>query len=236
MGARLVVTNQLGLDDAQLGQVDRVILYARPVIERQRPALRDRAVFAYLPADGDFEAARRAATQRDSVFTGGGADRDFHSLIEAMRGLDAQLEIVTFSPETLRYDVELPENCSVHWRIPLPAFLERMAGGLFVVVPLRDPESSFGQTTDRPGARARQGGRGHPQPECSRLRARTGRRDSSSKRATSSGTVTPSRGWRAMKSFAARSRRTPARRQSSLTYPVFGATLEALCEALVRTV
>ncbi len=146
-GAKLVVTNQLHLSDAQLEQVERVILYARPVIEAAPPALRERAVFAPLPPDGDFEAARRDAVQTDAVFTGGGADRDFAAVIEALRGTGIPLEIVTFSPETLSYDGELPEEVTVHWRMPLPAFLARLAGARFVVVPLRDPNSPHGQTT-----------------------------------------------------------------------------------------
>jgi hypothetical protein len=146
-GAKLVVTNQLHLSDRQLEQVDRVILYARPVIEAARPLLRDRAVFAPLPADGDFEAARRDAVESGAVFTGGGADRDFASVIEAVRGTGVALEIVTFSPETLGYAGDLPEECTVHWRMPLPEFLTRMAGARFVVVPLRDPDSPHGQTT-----------------------------------------------------------------------------------------
>jgi glycosyltransferase involved in cell wall biosynthesis len=143
-GAKLVVTNQLELDDGQLAQVDRVILYARPLIAAGRPALRERAVFAYLPADGDFEAARRAASEGGYVFTGGGADRDFASVIEAVGGTEIPLEIVAFSTEALG---PVPANCVVRGRMPLPGFLEHMAGARFVVVPLRDPSSPHGQTT-----------------------------------------------------------------------------------------
>jgi hypothetical protein len=146
-GARLVVTNQLHLDDAQLAQVDRVILYARPLIEAARPALREKAVFAPLPADGDLEAARRRAVPDGYVFTGGGADRDFASVVAAVRETDVRLEIVTFSRETLGYDGEMPPNVSVRWRMPVESFLARLAGSLLVVVPLRHPSSPHGQTT-----------------------------------------------------------------------------------------
>jgi glycosyltransferase involved in cell wall biosynthesis len=145
--ARLVVTNQLHLDDAQLEQVDGNVVYSSAWIERQRPSVRRAAVFTPLPADGDFDAARLAAEPGGHVFAGGGAGRDFRSLIEAVRGTDVELEIVTFSPETLGWDGELPPNCSVRWRMPVQAFLERMAAAAFVVVPLRDPDSDFGQTT-----------------------------------------------------------------------------------------
>jgi hypothetical protein len=145
--AKLVVTNQLHLDDAQLQQVDRNIVYSRAWIERQRDEVRRRAVFVPLPADGDFESARRSAGDGGYVFAGGGAGRDFAALIEAVQGTELELEIVTFSPATLGWQGELPPNCRVAWRMPVTAFLERMAAARFVVVPLRDPDSDFGQTT-----------------------------------------------------------------------------------------
>ena len=146
-GAKLVVTNQLHLDDEQLQQVDRNIVYSRAWVERQRPEVRSRAVFVPLPVDGDLEAAHRRASDGGYVFAGGGAGRDFASVIEALRGTDAPLEIVTFSPQTLGWEGELPPNCRVRWRMPVQSYLERVAGSLLVVVPLRDSESDFGQTT-----------------------------------------------------------------------------------------
>ena len=146
-GARLVVTNQLHLDDEQLAQVDRVLLYSRAVIDRQRPELRKRAVFVPLPANGDFESARRSFRDGDYVFTGGIAGRDFASLIEALRDTGVPLEVVTYSAETLGYQGDLPPNCRVLWGLTLSKFLARAAGSLLVAVPLRDPESDFGQTT-----------------------------------------------------------------------------------------
>jgi glycosyltransferase involved in cell wall biosynthesis len=145
--AKLVVTNQLHLDDRQLAQVDRNIVYSSTWIERQRPAVQRSAAFTPLPADGDFDAARRNAARGDHVFAGGGAGRDFHSVIKAVRGTDAALEIVTFTAATLGWEGELPPNCTVRWRMPVQAFLERMASAAFVVVPLLDPDSDFGQTT-----------------------------------------------------------------------------------------
>jgi hypothetical protein len=146
---RLVVTNQLHLDGRQLAAVDRNIVYSRAWIERQAPEVRRRAVFVPLPADGDLEAAQRAATglEQGRVFSGGGTGRDFASVIEAVRGTDLQLEIVTFSPATLGFDGELPPNCVVRWRMPPASFLPRMAASLLVVVPLASEDSDFGQST-----------------------------------------------------------------------------------------
>jgi glycosyltransferase involved in cell wall biosynthesis len=145
--ARLVVTNQLHLTDAQLRAVDRIVVYSRAWIESQRPLARERAVFAYLPADGDLRQARADAEPEGYVFAGGGTGRDYPSLIEAVRGTGVDLQIVTFSPETLGYTGELPQNCTVYWRMAVPDFLARAAGAKLVVVPLRDPGSDFGQTT-----------------------------------------------------------------------------------------
>jgi glycosyltransferase involved in cell wall biosynthesis len=145
-GAKLVVTNQLHLVDEQLQEVDANIVYSRAWLERQRPLVRARSVFTPLPADGDF-ASLRGVESDGRVFAGGGAGRDFRTLIEAVRGQQVELEIVTFSPTTLGWDDELPPNCRVAWRMPPPEFLERMARARFVVVPLLHPDSDFGQTT-----------------------------------------------------------------------------------------
>jgi glycosyltransferase involved in cell wall biosynthesis len=139
-GARLVVTNQLHLSAAQLEQVDRVVVYASVQAERLGP----KGVFVPLPADGDFEAARRAARQADYVFAGGSAGRDFATLVEAVRGTALSVEILTFAPAALG---PVPENVRVRGPLPVPAFLESMAGALAVAVPLDGADSPHGQTT-----------------------------------------------------------------------------------------
>jgi len=146
-GAKLVVTNQLHLDDRQLEQVDRNIVYSRAWIERQRPEARRRGFFAPLPADGDFEAARRSPSNGVDVFSGGGAGRDFPALLEALRDTDVALEIVTFSSDTLGWEGDLPANCRVRWRMAVPQFLSRLAAARIVAVPLQSSDSDFGQTT-----------------------------------------------------------------------------------------
>ncbi|HLX19002.1 MAG TPA: glycosyltransferase [Gaiellaceae bacterium] len=144
--ARLIVVNQLHLSEDQLRYVDKDIVYQRSWIERQPPATRAKAVFTYDPADGDFADVRGSVTELgEYVFTGGGTGRDFPTVIEALRDTDVPLEIVTFSAETLGWAGDLPSNCTVHWVMPLPSFLERMARAKVVVVPLRDPDSDFGQ-------------------------------------------------------------------------------------------
>ena len=143
--ARLVITNQKGLPDERVAGVDRIIEYSSREIEARPPVVRSRCVFLPLPADGDF--AQVPASAGGYVFSGGGGQRDFPSLIEASRGLDVPVRIVTFSREFLEHDGPLPPNVTVQWKMPLPDFLAEMAGALFVVVPLRRGTYSHGQTT-----------------------------------------------------------------------------------------
>jgi glycosyltransferase involved in cell wall biosynthesis len=143
-GARLVVTNQLTLSPRQLEQVDAVIVHARA----QAAALGEKGVFIRLPADGDLARAARAGAAADAgAFAGGGTDRDFASVIDAVRGTDVPLELVTFSPQTLGYQGPLPPNVRVRWRMSQDEFLARMARAAVVVVPLHSSASAHGQTT-----------------------------------------------------------------------------------------
>jgi glycosyltransferase involved in cell wall biosynthesis len=139
-GAKLVVVNQLHLSAAQLRQVDRVVVYARA----QAADLGAKGAFVPLPADGDFEAARRSARDGGAVFAGGSAGRDYATLAAAVRGTDVRVELVTFDPSALR---DVPENLEVSGPMPVPEFLARLAGAVAVVVPLSSPGSPHGQTT-----------------------------------------------------------------------------------------
>lgn len=143
---KLLAAGALYLDDQLSHYMDKMYVYSRGEISLHAPELRDKYVFISLPADGDFNALPRRDPGK-YIFAGGGAGRDFPSLIEAMRDLDQQLEIVTFSPETLGYQGQPPENCNVSWRVPRQEFLERMAGASFVVAPLVEGLHPHGHTT-----------------------------------------------------------------------------------------
>jgi len=138
--ARLVVTNQLNLMPAELEYVDRVIVYA----SAQATKLGEKGVFLPLPADGDFEEARRAAEPGDYAFAGGGAGRDFVTLVDAVRGAPVRVEIAMFAPEI---PGPVPANVRTSGPMPLQNFLARMAGANIVVIPLSDAASPHGQTT-----------------------------------------------------------------------------------------
>jgi glycosyltransferase involved in cell wall biosynthesis len=145
-GARLVITNWKGLPDPLVREVDRIVEYSRKEFELRSAAVRQRAVFVPLPATGDFDALA-PVDEGEYAFAGGGGLRDFASAIEAVRGLDVRLLVLTFSPGTLRYDGEPPPNCEIRFRMPLQRFLELLAGAKLVVAPLKPGPEPHGQTT-----------------------------------------------------------------------------------------
>ena len=99
-----------------------------------------------LPADGDFDSITNISNG-DYIFSGGGAGRDFSSLIEAIGDLDVRLNIITFSKKSLNYSGYVPGNCKIIWRIPRQEFLEHMAEAKFVVAPLQEGIQPHGHTT-----------------------------------------------------------------------------------------
>lgn len=145
-GAKLIATAQSYLSDAQVRYLERLIVYSSAEIALHDPALQNRYTFIPLPADGNFNFTV-PESPAPYIFAGGGAGRDFRSLIEAIRGLDIPLKIVTFSPRTLGYNEPLPSNCTVEWRMPLADFLNSMAAARFVVAPLQAGIHPHGHTT-----------------------------------------------------------------------------------------
>jgi glycosyltransferase involved in cell wall biosynthesis len=145
-GTKLLAPGALYLDDAQARDIDKLIVFSRGEVALHDPALKDKYVFIPLPADGPFDAIG-PTSQGNYIFSGGGAGRDFTTLIESVRDIDVKLTIVTFYPTTLGYTGELPSNCQVYWKMPSREFLELMAGALFVVVPLQKGQHPHGHTT-----------------------------------------------------------------------------------------
>ncbi len=141
---KLIVTDYPNDQNAQF--FDRIILFSQDFLNQRAPGVREKYIFFSLPADGKFD-INTSPSKEKYIFSGGGENRDFKSLVDAVKGLDIDLKIVTFSPEKLGPVGTLPSNCEVFWTMPIPKFLELMAGSLFVVVPLIDANYPHGQTT-----------------------------------------------------------------------------------------
>lgn len=145
-GTQLIATTQSYLTDEQVVHLARVIIYSRKEVALRDRAVQSKYVFVPLPADGDY-AGLESVPQAGYVFSGGGAGRDFATLIDALRDTEIPLRIVTFSPQSLGYADPLPDNCTVEWRMPPRQFLERVAAARVVVVPLIRGEHPHGHTT-----------------------------------------------------------------------------------------
>ena len=143
---KIITTTQLYFKDSAVKHIEKIIVYSKTQILRHRLSIRNKYVFIPLPADGIFEYNGNSTTDK-YIFSGGGDSRDFSTLIQAVKGLDIKLKIVTFSPRKLGYNDELPSNCDVYWQMPLQKFLKLMADSLFVVVPLQKGNWPHGQTT-----------------------------------------------------------------------------------------
>jgi len=150
-GTRLIATNQISFNDSQAEFVDRIIVFSRSEIALHDPKLTRKYEFIPIPVDGQyhpFQPSKIYPSKRGGyIFSGGGSGRDFGSLIEAVRGLDVRLKIVSFSVKTLGYTGSLPENCEFHEFVPEEKYVELMADSLFVAFPLTEGAWPHGHTT-----------------------------------------------------------------------------------------
>jgi len=155
---RLIAPAALYLPPALHAEFDRLIVFSRGEIPAQSNAA-GRYVFIPLPAppaplpDTAASVIADPSAEAEFVFSGGGAGRDFASLIAAYAGLRGRvanpppLHIVTFSPRTLAYPHPLPPAVQVSYQLPHPQFLHQMAKAAFVVVPLKAGTHPHGHTT-----------------------------------------------------------------------------------------
>lgn len=137
-----IVTNQVYFGPRWARYAERVIVYSRVEAERS-----PNYVYHPIPADGRFDEVVAHEAGEPYVFSGGGALRDYGSLIEAVRGTGIALTIVTHSPETLGFDGPVPDECRVRWRMSLDELLSLMAGATLVAVPLLAGDTPRGHTT-----------------------------------------------------------------------------------------
>jgi glycosyltransferase involved in cell wall biosynthesis len=137
--AKVVATNRVFFGRRLARYADRIVVYSRAEIEDEH---RDR--FAPIPADGSFSTVVPHREPEPYVFTGGYAERDFQSVVEAVAPLAVRLKLVT-SPDCLGVTGPVPPNCEVSGAVPLDHFLALMAGAHVVVVPL-EGGGSYGHT------------------------------------------------------------------------------------------
>lgn len=107
-----------------------------------------RTKFFFIPIHSDprcFKLAKRAVSGT-YIFSGGGAERDFKTLIKAAKNIDLPILIVTFSEKNLP-QIKLPKNIKVQFNVPEEKYFKLIANSKLVVVPLEKTGRSAGQTT-----------------------------------------------------------------------------------------
>ena len=143
--AKLVALGQNYLSDRQVEQFEMIIVHSTREIDSHKNKIQEKFKFIHLPADGNFESLN--IENGEYIFSGGGAGRDFISLIRAIEGTGLETKIITFSQKSLGFSEKIPDNCKIKWRLPRQEFLQYMAKSKFVVVPLLKGNYPHGQTT-----------------------------------------------------------------------------------------
>lgn len=91
--------------------------------------------FAFLPYHATLYGACFQAEVGDYIFAGGDSNRDYQTLIEAVRELPYRTVIAAVRRDHFR-GIDLPENVEIV-TLDQTAFFRRMAGAALVVVPLQ---------------------------------------------------------------------------------------------------
>jgi glycosyltransferase involved in cell wall biosynthesis len=127
------------------GQVHLFIEYFRETEGYERHYGIPQSRFRYVPFKiNRYERVVNTATRDDGyVFCGGNTRRDFHTLIEAVRGLTVPVRIVTMPNEVIAGhgsildERNLPSNVEVIRHDGSESFLDHIAGARLVALPIR---------------------------------------------------------------------------------------------------
>jgi glycosyltransferase involved in cell wall biosynthesis len=136
------------------GRIDRMFLYAGAQVRFVTEQLgypADRSVLTPFMVDTTFfTPVEVSRSERPVVCSAGLEFRDYPTMVEAVRGLDARVVLAAASPWSARRDtsadVALPDNVEVR-RLPLDELRQLYAEADVVVVPLVETDFQAGITT-----------------------------------------------------------------------------------------
>lgn len=115
---------------------DRIVVYARHQIDGYSNLLGiSKEKFAFIHSHSTLYDKAYATAAGDYIFVGGYTNRDYPTLLEAVRGLPYRTVICVGSKRILGQDI--PTNVEVFENLGEDDFNRRMAASAFVVVPLR---------------------------------------------------------------------------------------------------
>lgn len=101
--------------------------------------------FTFIPLHADPENIFTYSSREDDfIFTGGGAERDFSTLINVAQEINKKFTVITFS-KSLLSNLKIPENVSLYYKVPQEKFIRTMAKAKIVVIPLLPTRKAAGQ-------------------------------------------------------------------------------------------
>jgi len=138
-----------GLCRFALRSVSKLVVYASAEVEEYEELFSmpsDRIAFIPLADFYSMDTLRREPTLpcQDYVFSVGSSNRDYGCLAEAVKGLDARMVVVGKKSDF--HGVAFPDNVEVKYDVYGPAMDKFLRESRLVVIPLKDPRYSAGQT------------------------------------------------------------------------------------------
>jgi glycosyltransferase involved in cell wall biosynthesis len=116
--------------------VDKFVVWARHEIsDFSRIFGIPKDKFTFIPFHTTINEFTYRIANEGFVFAGGNSDRDYKTLIEAMRGLDIPLFIASSDP-SLFADIDIPPNVTVQ-AVSHQEFRDKMASSRVTVVPIK---------------------------------------------------------------------------------------------------
>lgn len=91
-----------------------------------------------------FEEDAPSLANGDYIFSAGRSQRDYRTLIEAVRGLD--VEVVINARNFDLKDLQAPENVTLNSYLPFDDYLNLLKQARFVVLPLKEEQHAAGET------------------------------------------------------------------------------------------
>jgi glycosyltransferase involved in cell wall biosynthesis len=143
---RIVQALRDGFTRFTLAAADRVICYSSREASDYAAYFRlKRNPFTFLPFGTDTPKLDRIPDIPDGgyVFTAGSSNRDYRTLVEALR--DCDMPVVLFAKRYNLAGIDPPSRFDVHYDVFGDPYYRALRAARIVIVPLDDPELSSGQ-------------------------------------------------------------------------------------------
>ena len=127
-----------------LSRMDCILVYSHKEAQTYASLLRMRPEkFRVIPYHTNILNPRLVRAEKGYLFSAGRSGRDYRTLFEALRGIDARLVLVC-DRRNLE-GLQVPANVELHCEVPYEKYLELLEGARIVIIPLKPEIRSLGQ-------------------------------------------------------------------------------------------